>query len=200
MRIFLMFLALATSMPNAALAGKLSFVINGKSFHSSSSYQVVNTNINYLCDSPTPQNLDPSQIPSDCHEASRNVTTEEKKYNEDNRGYGFIYEFDQYKKFIPYVTAGKYLDSFNTGAKYISGGLNKRILLGKNLDNLHFKYGGVISVIQSPSYIEGKPLVTFMPVIGIGTDAIGVNLSYVPKINNDTTHVFFLQLETTLSK
>jgi len=195
-----MFLAVATFMPNIALAGKLSFVINGKSFHTSNSYPVTHTNINYLCDSPAPQNLDPGQIPSDCRETSRNVTAAEKKYNEDNRGYGFIYEFGQYNNFIPYVTAGKYLDSFNTGAKYISGGINKRLLLSKNLDNLHFKYGGVISVIQSPSYTDGQPLVTFMPVIGIGTDAIGVNLSYVPKINNDTTHVFFLQLETTLSK
>lgn len=197
-------LFVALTLPCAANAGKLSLVVNGKSFHSSSTYEVKHTNIIYTCANSTPQKLDLANIPSDCQETSRDISTFEKKYNENNNGYGLIYEFGNSRKsnsgYIPYVSVGAFRDSFETNAKYISGGLNKRISLSRKLDNLHMEFGGVISVIDSPSYADGDPMVTFMPVLSLGTNSFGVNLTYLPKVNSETTNVFFLQLETTLSK
>ncbi|NOX43650.1 MAG: hypothetical protein GXP19_07950, partial [Gammaproteobacteria bacterium] len=154
----------AVLAPCAAHAGKLSFVINGKSFHTNSTYQEQNTNINYTCSSSRPQTLDPLNLPPDCRELSRAVSTTNKKYNENNKGYGLIYEFGKNRNYIPYISVGKFRDSFETDAKYISSGLNKRILLNRKLDDLHLEFGGVISVINSPSYANGNLLVTFMPV------------------------------------
>jgi len=194
-------LLLATALvPCTVSANKLSFVVNGKSFHSSNTYQVSHTNINYTCNTSTAQIIDVNQVPADCRELNRETSTVTKKYNEDNSGFGLVYEFKRKNNTVPYISVGQFRDSFETDARYISGGLNKYISLNKKFDNLHLEYGGVISVIDSPSYANGRAIVTFMPVLSISTDTIGINLTFLPKINNRTTNVFFIQIETTLIK
>ena len=199
MQRFILFLGLLGLLSANAHAEKFSFILNGKSFHQNSTYQVEHTTIDYTCREPTPQDIDPNNVPSQCREIGREVTTSNEQYNEDNVGYGFLYEFDKTKKVIPYITFGKYKDSFNTDATYLSAGASKRLMIDRRLNNLHFEFGGALTLIKSASYLEGRPLLTFMPVIALATDVVGLNLSYVPKINNSTTHVFFIQLKISLT-
>ena len=182
-----------------AHAEQISFVINGKSFHQNSSYEVETTTIDYTCRDPAPQNIDPNNVPSQCREVNREITTSNEQYNEDNAGYGLIYEFDKRKNVIPYITFGKYRDSFYSDATYLSGGASKRIMISRQLDDLHFEFGGALTLIKSTSYLEGRPLLTFMPVLTLATNTVGLNLSYIPKINNTTTHVFFIQMKVSLT-
>jgi len=193
----------AMLLPYQANAGKLSLVINGKSFHSDKSYvKERNTNIVFACSSTTTK-LDPNNIPADCQETSREVTTVNDEYNENNRGFGLIYEFGKSHRSnysnVPYVSAGSYLDSFNTVATYISGGINKYISIDRSLDNLHLELGGVISIINSPSYANGNLVATVMPVVSLRTDTFGLNLTYLPKVSSETTGVFFIQLQLALT-
>jgi len=189
--------------PCVAQAGTLSFIINGKSLHSSNTYEEEYTYISYsTCGSTSSKDSTAAEVKTheSCRKPNRETSTTNKKYNENNSGYGFIYKFDKNHSYIPYLSFGKFRDSFNTDAKYLSGGINKRVWHNKKLNNLHLEVGGVVSLLNSPSYKNGHILVAFTPVLSIGTNNIGVNLAYLPKINATTTHVFFLQLETTLSK
>lgn len=195
----ILFLGLFFLLLTNAHAKQFSFIINGKSFHQNRTYEVETTTIDYTCREPAPQNIDPNNVPSQCREVNREVSTTDEQYNEDNTGYGLLYEFDKRKNVIPYVTFGKYIDSFDTDATYLSAGASKRIILSRQLDNLHFEFGGALTLIKSTSYREGRPILTFMPVLSLATDMVGLNLSYIPKINNTTTHVFFIQMKVSLT-
>lgn len=200
MKVLVLFISFCLLLPSTSMAGKFSLVLNGKSIHHNETYKKLHTTINYTCSAPAPQEIDENNVPPQCRETSRNESYTEKSYNEKNLGLGLIYEFDQTKRFIPYVSIGQYRDSYDSNAYYMSSGASRRHMISRKLDNLHFEYGGAITLIQSQSYLGGKPVLTFMPVLTLATDSVGINLSYVPKINDETTHVFFLQLKTTLTR
>jgi hypothetical protein len=121
------------------------------------------------------------------------------KFNEDNWGAGFQYDFDATAdNWIPFVTASGFLDSNNNPSYYAGGGALKRFDLGSAGSGYHVDLGGVAFVMTRQEFNDEKPFFAVLPAMAIGTDQLAVNVSFVPKVDPKTVALFFFQIKVGL--
>ncbi len=103
-------------------------------------------------------------------------------FNEDNKGFGFEYNFKQRGNWIPLVTGVSFLDSNKQTSNYLGVGTKRRFLLNQNPKGFHFDAGILAFVMTRYDYKNNEPFIAALPFISMGFDWFAINVTYVPKI------------------
>lgn len=125
-----------------------------------------------------------------------------EKLNENNWGAGFQYDFDsKYSTWSRFVTASGFIDSFSEPSYYFGGGYQKRYNLSHIYPKLQLRAGIVGFVMWRNEYKNGdQPFLGILPVLTIGTKRVGLNLTYVPKFQDNIVSSIFLQLKISMPR
>jgi hypothetical protein len=114
-------------------------------------------------------------------------------YNENNLGAGFQYDFDEIDgKWVPFVTASGFKDSFKNASYNAGGGTMRRFKFG---NGWHFDAGIYAFAMTRKDYKNNSPFLGILPVASIGTDMISVNMTYIPKVRPKFAEILFFQLK-----
>jgi len=114
-------------------------------------------------------------------------------FNENNYGAGFQYDFDEINgKWIPFITASGFTDSFKNPSYNAGGGVMRRFKLS---NNWHFDAGVYAFAMTRKDVKNNSPFLGALPVINVGTDMVSVNMTYVPKVRPKFAELIFLQLK-----
>lgn len=115
------------------------------------------------------------------------------KFNENNWGAGFQYDFDEIDgKWVPFVTASGFTDSFKNASYNAGGGTMRRFKFGSGW---HFDAGLYAFAMTRKDVKNNSPFLGVLPVASIGTDMISVNMTYVPKVRPKFAELLFFQLK-----
>ena len=113
--------------------------------------------------------------------------------NENNWGAGFQYDFDEIDgKWVPFVTASGFKDSFNNPSYNAGGGAMRRFKFG---DGWHFDAGLYAFAMTRKDVKNNTPFLGVLPVASVGTDMISVNMTYVPKVRPKFAELIFFQVK-----
>ncbi len=122
-------------------------------------------------------------------------------FNERNWGAGFQYDFDRVNEhWVPFVNAGWFKDSERNMSYYAGGGLMRRFDVAPSLDNLYIDAGMVGFVMTRKNYKNNEPFLGALPALTVGTDHIGINITYIPKVHPKLVPLWFFQLKVPLHK
>jgi hypothetical protein len=115
-------------------------------------------------------------------------------FNEKNWGVGFEYDYKPKGDWIPFISASGFKDSNEDMSYYAGGGYKHRIILNRNLDNLHLDLGGFAFLMTRKDYHDNRPFPGILPMASIGTDTLALNITYIPKVDPKLVPIVFLQL------
>ena len=114
-------------------------------------------------------------------------------YNESNWGAGFQYDFDEINdKWVPFVTASGFSDSFKNPSYNAGGGVMRRFKFGSGW---HFDAGVYAFAMTRKDVKNSKPFLGALPVVSLGTKNISVNMTYIPKVRPKFAELLFFQLK-----
>jgi len=117
-------------------------------------------------------------------------------YNETNTGGGLQYDFDgNGDNVYPYINFGGFKDSFKNNSYYAGGGIAKRFRADKTI---HVDFGITAFLMTRKDRNDNKPFPGLLPMMTIGTDRVGISVTYVPKVEPKSVALFFLQLKLAL--
>ena len=117
-------------------------------------------------------------------------------YNETNTGGGLQYDFGPNRdNAYPYINFGGLKDSFENNSYYAGGGIAKRFRAKKTI---HVDFGITAFLMTREDRNDNKPFPGLLPMMTIGTDRVGINITYVPKVEPKSVPLFFLQLKLAL--
>lgn len=120
-------------------------------------------------------------------------TTDGRTFNENNWGAGFQYDFDEVNdKWVPFVTASGFSDSFKHASYNAGGGVLRRYKFG---NGWHFDAGVYAFAMTRKDVNNNSPFLGVLPVASIGTDMISVNMTYIPKVRPKFVELVFFQLK-----
>ena len=121
--------------------------------------------------------------------------------NERNLGVGFQYEFQNFHKYwTPFINVGGFSDSYEKPSYYIGGGVFHRYKLPSQLLGLHFDAGLTGFMMTKADINDNEPFPGVLPIISIGNNMAALNITYVPKITDEGTDLWFMQLKLKLAK
>lgn len=128
----------------------------------------------------------------------------EYKYNESNIGFGVQYDFNEFdRNLVPFLNVGGFSDSNKNPSYYIGSGLMHRTTMRSYKSDFHIDAGMTMFFMsrdrKTNSEIENSIFPGILPMISIGTDTTSVNITYIPKIDNIDTSVWFIQLKLKLN-
>lgn len=122
-----------------------------------------------------------------------------QNYNEENWGIGLNYEFDgRSGNWTPFLHASEFIDSNENTSWYAGGGVLHRFNMPTQVTDIRFDLGLIAFVMHREGYRDGDLFPGVLPFISVGTRAVALNLTYVPKVDPKMTALFFLQLKLTL--
>ena len=114
-------------------------------------------------------------------------------FNENNWGAGFQYDFDEIDgKWVPFVTASGFKDSFKNASYNVGGGSMRRFKFG---DGWHFDAGFYAFAMTRKDVKNNSPFLGILPVASIGTEMVAVNMTYVPKVRPKFAELLFFQIK-----
>ncbi|MDH5778926.1 MAG: hypothetical protein OEZ33_11980 [Gammaproteobacteria bacterium] len=115
-------------------------------------------------------------------------------FNENNWGSGFQYEFDRAagNDWVSFVNGSIFEDSFHNPSYYYGGGKGRRYLPG---NGWQIDVGVVGFIMARKDYNNYRPFIGALPFATIGTKNVGVNITYVPKVNKQLAELVFVQLK-----
>jgi len=114
-------------------------------------------------------------------------------YNENNWGGGFQYDFDEIDgKWVPFITASGFKDSFKRDSYNAGGGTMRRFKFGQGW---HFDAGVYAFAMTRKDVNNNSPFLGVLPVASVGTDMISVNMTYIPKVHPKFAEILFFQLK-----
>jgi len=114
-------------------------------------------------------------------------------YNEDNKGFGFEYNFEERNNWIPLITGVSFLDSTNQTSNYLGGGTKRRFHLTNDPKGFHFDAGILAFVMTRQDYKNNEPFVAALPFASVGFEWIAINITYVPKIQPKMVAFMYFQ-------
>ncbi|HEY8552951.1 MAG TPA: hypothetical protein VIL43_00250 [Burkholderiales bacterium] len=123
------------------------------------------------------------------------------RYNEDNWGAGFQYEWSETPEgWVPFVTAAWFDDSNENPSYYAGGGALRRFHFGGRADGWHADLGLVAFLMTRKGYKDGDPFPGVLPAFSFGTKTFSVNATYVPRVDPKTVPLVFFQLKLRLAE
>lgn len=131
------------------------------------------------------------------------------RWNEDNHGLGFEYDFESRSRWIRSGIVNGFRDSLDNMSYMVGAGLRRRIFESDRLAGLYFDAGIVAFLLSRKDINDNQPFPGILPMITLGNRYAGLNLTYVPEIAvREIAHadqvdpnirgVFFLQAKITL--
>jgi hypothetical protein len=118
------------------------------------------------------------------------------RFNEDNWGFGFQYEFAKSNRaWIPFATVSGFKDSNNQASYYIGGGYMRRLMLSRKMDQLHVDAGLIGFAMSRQDYKSGDPFIAALPALSLGTKDVSINVTYIPKVHPKISELWFFQLK-----
>jgi hypothetical protein len=122
-------------------------------------------------------------------------------YNEKNWGFGVQYEFaPDDPEIVTFVNASGFRDSNSNPSYYAGGGVMRRFQPDLFGGNVHVDLGAIAFVMTRKDFHDGHPFPGILPAASVGTDAVALNISFVPKVDPKMTALWFLQLKVRLGK
>lgn len=101
-------------------------------------------------------------------------------WNEDNIGLGIEYEFTQRSAWKKIVMANGFRDSTDSMSYMAGAGLHRRVFETDKLDGFRV-YAGINAFIMTRDDNGGDPFPGLLPSLSLGTNKIGINLTYLPR-------------------
>ena len=103
-------------------------------------------------------------------------------WTENNTGLGIEYEFDQQGAWKKVAMANGFRDS-SDGMSYMAGaGLHRRLFETDKLNQFYI-YAGLNAFVMTREDVSGgRPFPGVLPSVSIGNSAVGLNLTYMPRV------------------
>ena len=102
------------------------------------------------------------------------------EWNEDNYGFGLEHEFSPRGAWKTVAMASGFRDSTNHMSYMAGAGIHRRIFETDRLSGFYI-YAGLNAFLMSRDDVnDGKPFPGVLPNISVGTEKVGLNLTYVP--------------------
>ncbi len=120
--------------------------------------------------------------------------------NEDNYGLGLQYDFDTASHWIPVINLATLRDSNNNMSNYIGAGAKRRFRLSPAPNPLNFDAGVIGLVMTRKYYNDGDPFFGAIPFVSFGNDWGGINLTYVPAVEESTYPFWYFQFALKLAE
>lgn len=121
------------------------------------------------------------------------------EYNEKNWGAGVQYDFESYgKKWVPFVTASGFIDSFENPSYYTGAGFVRRIHFDQRRDSQHFDAGIIGFFMTRKDFKDGNPFFGMLPAFSFGTRRYAVNMTYIPKVDPKMVALWFFQFKISM--
>jgi palmitoyl transferase len=120
-----------------------------------------------------------------------------KKLNENNYGTGYQYEFARSygAKWVPFISGSAFSDSFNNLSYYVGAGESRRFYLTRGW---HFDIGYFGFLMARKDINDYQPFPGVLPVASLGTNKISLNMTYIPKVNDQVAELIFFQLKVSM--
>jgi hypothetical protein len=121
-------------------------------------------------------------------------------YNEENWGAGVQYDFKMTEsKWVPFLTASGFKDSYENPSYYAGGGTMRRFSFGEEKGSVHLDAGMVAFLMIRKGFKNGDPFLGVLPVASFGTDRVALNITYIPKVVPKMVPLLFFQLKIGLN-
>lgn len=118
------------------------------------------------------------------------------EYNEENWGAGVQYDLEPlHDKWVPFLTASGFIDSFDNPSYYTGAGLVRRMRFNDRVDSMHFDAGVIGFLMTRRDFKGGDPFFGMLPALSFGTRRYAVNMTYIPKVNPKMVALWFFQLK-----
>lgn len=118
--------------------------------------------------------------------------------NENNYGLGLQYDFTSHRRWIPLINIASLKDSNNNTSRYIGAGIKRRFKLRSNQQRLNLDLGAAGLVMRRPDYNDDKPFFGALPFVALSNDWGGINVTYVPAIEDNTLPFWYFQFSLKL--
>lgn len=106
----------------------------------------------------------------------------EHRWNEDNRGVGFEYDFSQRSHWIVSGVINGFRDSLDNMSYMAGAGLRRRFFETDRLAGLYFDAGIVAFLMSRQDINDNQPFPGILPMVTLGNRHVGLNLTYVPEM------------------
>ncbi|MDJ0778976.1 MAG: hypothetical protein QNJ85_14000 [Gammaproteobacteria bacterium] len=113
--------------------------------------------------------------------------------NEANYGLGLQYDFDSASSWIPLINLATLKDSNNNTSSYIGTGIKRRFRVSPVPDPLNFDAGVLGLVMKRKDYNDDRPFLGAVPFVSFGNDWGGINLTYVPAVEQEAYPFWYFQ-------
>ncbi len=113
--------------------------------------------------------------------------------NENNYGLGLQYDFDTASRWIPVINLATLRDSNDNMSTYVGAGAKRRFRLSPAPDPLNFDVGIIGLVMTRKTYNDGDPFFGAIPFVYFGNDWGGINLTYVPAVDETAYPFWYFQ-------
>ncbi len=120
--------------------------------------------------------------------------------NEDNFGLGLQYDFDTTSRWIPVINLATLRDSNDNLSTYIGAGTKRRFRLSPAPNPLNFDAGIIGLVMTRKGYNDGDPFFGAIPFVSFGNDWGGINLTYVPAVEETAYPFWYFQFALKLAE
>ena len=113
--------------------------------------------------------------------------------NEKNYGLGLQYDINQQRDWIPTINMASFKDSNDNTSRYVGGGMKRRYRFNTGTQRLNLDFGALALVMVRPDYNDDEPFYGAVPFVSIGNGWGGINITYVPEVEEDTLAFWYFQ-------
>ncbi len=113
--------------------------------------------------------------------------------NEDNYGIGLQYDFVRDREWIPVLAAARFRDSNDNTSRYVGVGIKRRFRTFASDTGVNLDLGVIGLAMRRPGYNDDRAFYGAIPFVSIGNGWGGVNLTYVPRVEEDAYAFWYVQ-------
>ena len=113
--------------------------------------------------------------------------------NEDNYGFGLQYDFVRDREWIPVLAAARFKDSNGNDSRYVGAGLKRRFRPLASAADMNLDVGVIGLAMRRPGYNDDRAFFGAVPFVSISNDWGGINLTYVPRVEQEAYPFWYLQ-------
>ena len=113
--------------------------------------------------------------------------------NEDNYGFGLQYDFVRDREWIPVLAGARFKDSNDNTSRYVGAGIKRRFTPFAAQSDTSLDVGVIGLAMRRPGYNDDRAFFGAVPFVSLGNGWGGINLTYVPRVEDDTYSFWYLQ-------
>jgi hypothetical protein len=121
-----------------------------------------------------------------------------QKFNEENWGAGFQYDFDaigEDKHWVPFLAVSGFRDSMKNPSYYAGGGILRRYRFNESSLPVNLDVGAIAFLMTREDFHDNQPFPGILPVVSFGTDRVALNITYIPRVDPKMVPLVFFQLK-----